>query len=138
MRYNAFISYSHESDSAFARAFQSGLEQLAKPWNRRRALDIFRDETDLSINPELLETIFKVLDQSSHFLLLASPRAASSKWVQQEVERWVSERGSRNLLIILTRGELAWDDKNHDFDWGRTNALPQCLRGMGDHLLHRK
>jgi WD40 repeat protein len=129
MRYNAFISYSHESDSAFARAFQSGLEQLAKPWNRRRALDIFRDETDLSISPELLETIFEVLDQSSHFLLLASPRAASSKWVQQEVEHWVSERGSRSLLIILTGGELVWDDKNHDFDWDRTDALPQCLRG---------
>jgi WD40 repeat protein len=129
MRYTAFISYSHESDSAFARAFQSGLEQLAKPWNRRRALDIFRDETDLSISPELLETIFEVLDQSSHFLLLASPRAASSKWVQQEVEHWVSARGSRSLLIILTGGELVWDDQNHDFDWDRTDALPQCLRG---------
>jgi len=129
MRYNAFISYSHESDSAFARAFQSGLEQLAKPWNRRRALDIFRDETDLSISPELLGTIFKVLDQSGHFLLLASPRAASSKWVQQEVGHWLSERGTRSLLIILTGGELTWDDKNHDFDWDRTDALPQCLCG---------
>jgi len=55
---------------------------LAKPWNRRRALDIFRDETDLSISPELLETIFEVLDQSSHFLLLASPRAASVYFTQ--------------------------------------------------------
>src|SRR5215472_9356989 len=70
MRYDGFISYSHESDSTFARAFQTGLEQLAKPWNRRRALDVFRDETDLSISPELLGTIFQVLDQSSHFLLL--------------------------------------------------------------------
>jgi WD40 repeat protein len=129
MRYDGFISYSHELDSAFARAFQSGLEQLAKPWNRRRALDIFRDETDLSISPELLQTILEVLGQSSHFLLLASPRAATSKWVQREVEHWVSERGGRSLLIILTGGELVWDDKNHDFDWDRTDALPRCLRG---------
>jgi len=129
MRYDGFISYSHESDSTFARAFQTGLEQLAKPWNRRRALDVFRDETDLSISPELLGTIFQVLDQSSHFLLLASPRAAGSKWVQQEVEHWVSERSTRSLLIILTGGELVWDDNNHDFDWDRTDALPKCLRG---------
>jgi WD40 repeat protein len=129
MRYNAFISYSHQADSAFARAFQRGLEQLARPWNRRRALDIFRDETDLSISPELLTSICEVADQSSYFLLLASPLAATSKWVGHEVEHWASERGCRNLLIILTDGDLVWDDHNRDFDWNRTNALPQCLRG---------
>lgn len=129
MRYDAFVSYSHESDRNFAPALQLGLEQLAKPWNRRRALDIFRDETDLSINPELLIRVFQALDQSSHFLLLASPGSASSNWVQQEVDHWVSERGSRSLLIILTGGDLVWDDKNHDFDWERTDALPRSLRG---------
>jgi WD40 repeat protein len=129
LRYNAFISYSHQSDRAFARAFQSGLEQLAKPWNGRRALNVFRDETDLSVSPELLASVFQRVDQSSNFLLLASPLAAISKWVEQEVEYWVSERGCRSLLIILTGGELAWDDKNHDFDWDRTDALPRCLRG---------
>ena len=41
LRYNAFISYSHQSDSAFARALQSGLEQLAKPWNRLGAHGTF-------------------------------------------------------------------------------------------------
>lgn len=128
-RYNAFISYSHASDSAFARAFQTGLEQLAKPWNRRRALNVFRDETDLTINPELADAIYQVIDQSSHFLLLASPLAAASKWVQHEVEHWISERNQRNLLVILTGGELVWDDARNDFDWDRTDALPTCLCG---------
>jgi hypothetical protein len=102
---------------------------LAKPWNRRRALDIFRDETDLSINPEGLEKIFQVLDQSRHFLLLASPGAASSPWVRREVEHWVSAQGTKSLLIIVTGGELLWNDKSRDFDWDRTDALPECLRG---------
>jgi len=97
--------------------------------NRRRALNIFRDETDLSISSELLGSIFRVVDQSSHFLLLASQRAAGSKWVQREIDHWISERGSRSLLVILTDGELVWDDKSHDFDWDRTDALPQCVRG---------
>lgn len=132
MRYDAFISYSHEADSTFAKAFQKGLEQLAKPWNKKRALYVFRDETDLSINPQLLETIFQVLDQSKFFLLLASPRAASSKWVKEEVEHWLTERHGRSLLIILTTGELVWNDSDHDFDWERTNALPPCLRGRFD------
>ena len=50
-------------------------------------------------------------------------------WVQQEVEHWLSERSCRSLLIVLTGGELTWDDSSHDFDWDRTDALPPCLRG---------
>jgi hypothetical protein len=45
--YDAFISYAHEADGAFAPVVQRGLQHLAKPWNRRRAMEVFRDETSL-------------------------------------------------------------------------------------------
>src|SRR5205807_10037379 len=39
--YAAFISYSHAADGRLAPAVERGLERLARPWYRRRALRIF-------------------------------------------------------------------------------------------------
>ena len=48
MKYDAFISYSHSADGRLAPAVQSGLQRLARPWYRRSALRVFRDETGLA------------------------------------------------------------------------------------------
>jgi hypothetical protein len=42
--YDAFLSYSHAKDKALASALQSAMQRLGKPWYRRRALRLFRDE----------------------------------------------------------------------------------------------
>jgi len=49
--YDAFISYAHDTDREFAPVVQRGLQKLAKPWNRRRAMEVFRDETSLAVSP---------------------------------------------------------------------------------------
>src|SRR5436309_3358315 len=71
--YDGFISYSHAADGHLAPALQRGLQRLAKPWNSRRALRVFRDETGLSTNPHLWSAIEAALDDSAWFVLLASP-----------------------------------------------------------------
>src|SRR5262249_40398639 len=38
-------------------------------------------------------------------------------------------RSCNNLLIILTDGQIVWDDQAKDFDWTKTTALPEILRG---------
>ena len=43
--YDAFVSYSHAADGRLAPALQRGLQSLAKPWYRRRALRVFRRGT---------------------------------------------------------------------------------------------
>lgn len=48
---------------------------------------VFRDETSLSANPALWSSIQTALAESEFFILLASPEAAASKWVGQEVEQ---------------------------------------------------
>ena len=45
MLYDAFLSYSHAADGKLAPSLQSGLQQFAKPWNRLRAIRVFRDKT---------------------------------------------------------------------------------------------
>ncbi len=130
MKYNAFISYSHAADSRVAPALQSSLHKLAKPWYRIRALNVFRDQTDLSTNPHLWESIEKVLEVSEYFLLLASPEAAASKWVGMEIEYWLEHKSAETLLLVVTDGEIAWDEGRGDFDWSTTNAIPRHLAGV--------
>ena len=127
--YDAFISYSHAADGKLAPALQQGLQGFAKPWYRRRALRIFRDQTSLAATPELWPTIVRGLESARYFLLLASPEAAASRWVGREAAWWREHRSPQTMLIVLTGGELAWDEAAGDFDWARTNALPDELRG---------
>jgi WD40 repeat protein len=125
--YDAFISYSHAADGSLAPALQHGLQTLAKPLYQRKALRVFRDQTNLAATPELWSTIEEALATSRFFILLASPAAAGSPWVQQELDWWHRNRGSERLLIGVTHGAIAWDPVATDFDWHTTDALPQSL-----------
>src|SRR3984957_1773393 len=152
-RYGAFISYSHAASADLASGLQKWLETYAKPWWRRRAIDVFRDETDLAAAPALWSRIADALDQSSHFILLASPEAAQSKWIKREIRYWLGDSNASalngpdldapmsnpkpervaTLLIALTGGDINWDEKAGkagDFDWSKTSALPRQLSGV--------
>ena len=127
--YDGFISYSHARDGRLAPALQRGLHRFAKPWYRRRALRVFRDETNLAADPGLWSSIEQALASSRFFILLASPDAAGSKWVDKEVRWWRSHKPLANLLVVLTDGDLVWDDIAGDFDWNRTTAVPMAVKG---------
>lgn len=139
--FDAFISYSHKADGSFASKLQEALGRIARPWYRRRALRIFRDETTLSATPELWPMIQRALDQSRYFILLASPEAAASHWVNQEVSYWLSQHragggpASERILIALTDGRVVWSRSagaKGDFDWNDSDALPVAMKGAFD------
>ena len=125
--FNAFLAYSHTADDKIAAQLQSALQLFAKPWYRHRALRVFRDTTSLSINPALFSQIQRILVDSEYFILLASPEAARSKWVESELRFWLQEQSVDKILIVLTGGEIVWDDSKLNFDWDRTDALPPIL-----------
>ena len=127
--YDAFISYSHAKDKPVAAALQSVIQKLGKPWYRRRALRVFRDDTSLSATPSLWPSIEQALGNSSFLVLLASPEAAASPWVEKEVSFWLSNKGPETLLIALTGGELTWNDEGADFAWDNATPLPPALKG---------
>lgn len=124
-KYDAFISYSHAADGALAPALQAALQSLARPLFRLHALRIFRDATSLSASPELWPAIETALREARHFLLLASPAGAQSKWVQREVAWWLAHRSAATMFVLVTEGELDWDETGNDFHWARTNCLPR-------------
>ncbi|MFG1604947.1 TIR domain-containing protein [Actinoplanes sp. NPDC049265] len=129
MSFNGFISYSHAADGRLAPAVQRGLHRLAKPWHRRRALWIFRDQTGLSVTPGLWTSIQKALDNSEYFVLMASPEAARSPWVNREIEHWVANKPLERILPVVTDGEWRWDPAARDFD-PESNSVPPALRGV--------
>jgi len=132
LKYDAFISYSHADCGNIAPAIQRGIENIGKPWYKLgRRLNIFRDETNLTASPELWPNIERALLNSDYFILFASPVAASSGWVNDEVnvwinKNWTSEKGIEKIYIVLTAGEIEWNKPENDFNWSKTNCLPKA------------
>ncbi len=122
--YDAFISYSHAADDLLAPRLHAALQRFAKPWWKRRALRIFRDEASLAANPHLWGSITDALDDSAWFVLLMSPEAARSEWVNKEVEYWLEHRDPERIIPVLTDGEFAWVDGDVVSD-----AAPPALVG---------
>src|SRR5258707_12966279 len=100
--YDAFISYSHAKDKPIAAALQSVVQKLGKPWYWRRALRVFRDDTSLSATPHLWPTIEQALGESRFLILLASPEAAASPWVNKEIAYSLEAKNADNLVIAVT------------------------------------
>jgi len=122
-RYAGFVSYSHAADGNFAPTLQNGLQRLAKPWRQRRALEIFRDDTGLSVNPNLWTSIATALDNSRYFILLASPDAAQSPWVGKEIQHWIATHGTDTILPVLTDGTWTWDPTHNNFAWDQPHLV---------------
>jgi WD40 repeat protein len=129
MRYDAFISYSHAADSQLAPRLQDGMQRMARPWWRRRALHVFRDNTGLTANPGLWTSIATAMDEAEWFVFLASPEAAASPWVQREIAHWLEHRDVDHILPVVTDGEWVWNDETNDFDRARSTAVPPALFG---------
>lgn len=127
--YNAFVSYSHAEDRGVAQRLRAGVERFAKPWYRPRALRVFLDVSSLAAEPALWPSVERALGNSEWFVLVTSPSAAGSKWVDREIRWWLANRRVDRLLIVVADGTLAWDEAAGDFDVAASSALPPALRG---------
>jgi len=126
--YDAFMCYSHSADSLVAPELQRLIRRVGRPWYARSTLRIFRDQTNLEMSESLWGSIAAALGASASFVLMASPAAARSPWVDREVRFWREHQKRSKFYIVLTDGEIAWCQKS-DFDWSRTTALPKSLSG---------
>ena len=89
---------------------------------------IFRDTTNLAASPHLWQSIEQALRASDWFVLMASPAAAASPWVDREIAWWAENRPADRMLLALTDGEIRWAGR--DFDWAATDAVPRSLSGV--------
>lgn len=114
LRYAAFISYSH-ADEREATRLQRWLESYRLPGNLTRAAQvgaatkrigaIFRDRADLAAATSLTDAIRAALAQSSALVVLCSPEAAASPWVDAEIRLFRDMHPEAPVLAVVARGE---------------------------------
>ena len=131
--YDAFLSYAHE-DRQVTAAIQKGLHQIGRRVGQLRALRVFRDDTNLMANPDLWGKITEALDRSRYMIVVLSPHAAGSRWVNEEVSYWLQHRAVEKLMLVLAEGRLQWDERNAQFDPDISNTTPPALTGPGSLL----
>jgi hypothetical protein len=112
MEYDAFISYRHvERDAAIAGALQRALEhyhipaQIQKQTGIKRIRRVFRDREELSTNTDLAKTLDDALDHSKFLIVICSPEAKASQWVNREVSLFLETHSMDKVLLLLTSGE---------------------------------
>jgi len=127
-KFDAFISYSRSASTELASDLQSGIERFAKPWFRLRASRVFRDDSSMSANTALWGTIEGGLREAGWLILIATPQAAASEYVNNEVAWWVKHKSAASILLVHAGGELTWDRVAGTFS-GESDAVPPALRG---------
>lgn len=112
-RYHAFISYSH-ADEAWARWLHRAIETYTVPARLRRRpgaalprrlFPVFRDRDELPSAAELGAVIQQALRESRALIVVCSPRAAASRWVNEEIRYFKSLGRERKVYALIVDGE---------------------------------
>ncbi len=135
LRYYAFLSYSHV-DEKIAGWLHNELEGFRTPAALvgrltdngaipRRLSPIFRDRHELPASAELAVSIREALDSSQFLIVLCSPAAAASRWVNAEIDMFKRHRPDGCVLAAIVAGEpFASDVPGREAD----ECLPPALR----------
>lgn len=131
-KYTAFISYSH-ADQAVVKWLHHALEQYGVPEALvgketsagkvpKKFDPFFRDRDDLSAAANLTSSIKEALSQSKFLIVVCSPSATNSKWVEKEIQQFKKLRGDDYILCLIadtdptgkipTFPRALWDDAN--------------------------
>jgi WD40 repeat protein len=132
-QYDVFISYSRD-DGRLAAAIQRGLQRIAHPWYKRAIIRVVRDVTTMSTGPDLRQAVLDYLDDSRNLIVIGSPSAARSPWVNREISHWRGTSHSGRILPILAAGEWHFPSvlEEGGDDVEPDAAAPPALRGAAD------
>jgi len=109
-RYAGFISYS-QKDKAWARRIHRALERYRLPAGlpadrpkRNRLGRFFRDDDELAGAPSLGAALEGAIDDAGALIVICSPNAARSKWVDAEVRRFKRRGPSARVFAVIVAG----------------------------------
>ena len=121
-KYKAFISYSHTDKAAGDRLLRD-LEGYRVPKRlagtpgksgniiENRVGRLFRDRDELPAAEDLTAEVKKALTQSEFMIVLCSPAAAASRWVNREIIEFKKLTGERRILSVILSGEPFASDR---------------------------
>lgn len=131
-RYWAFISYSH-ADAKWGDWLHAALETYRVPARLvrnatpagavpRRIFPVFRDREELASSASLGENITGALRQSRGLVVICSPRAAASRWVNEEIKLYKSMGREDRVFCLIVDGE-----PNAPADSGLLECFPRAV-----------
>lgn len=134
MGYRAFFSYSR-ADDRLANWLHRALDSYRTPKTLvgargafgpipERLHPIFRDRTDMAGGGELTARFREALEQSEALIVLCSPEAAKSPWVNLEVETFIALGKADRIFPVIAAGEPESSDPEQE-------CFPPALRGRG-------
>ena len=114
-RYRAYISYSH-ADRVWADWLHKALETYRVPSRLvgthtaagvipRRLIPIFRDRAELASAADLAARINEAMQRSDNMIVICSPRAAASRWVNEEVLAFKRLSREGRIFCLIIDGE---------------------------------
>jgi len=114
-KYWAFISYSH-ADAKWGDWLHAALETYRLPSRLvkkagpagtvpRRIFPVFRDREELASSASLGENIENALRQSRTLIVICSPRAAVSRWVNEEIKLYKNLGHEDRVFYLIVDGE---------------------------------
>ena len=128
--HDAFISYAHE-DKPFAVLLERTLRRYTPPRGLpvpKRRLNIFRDETDL-VGSEVLAAIAPHLEGSRKLIVICSPKARASKFVNEEIKHFTQVHSAkRDLISVIIAGSPETTDPANNADMAFPAALCERLK----------
>ncbi len=133
-RYWAFISYS-QRDEAWAKRLHRRLETYRIPRDLvgqevdgriipPRMMPVFRDREELASDPSLAAKLQEALAGSDSLIVICSPNAAKSEWVNEEV-RTYKRMGRANRIFPLIVADASGGG---DQTWRPADIFPAALR----------
>ncbi|HEX4895782.1 MAG TPA: toll/interleukin-1 receptor domain-containing protein, partial [Solimonas sp.] len=131
----AFISYSH-ADDAWGRWLHRALESYRIPRALvgqpglhgpvpRRLFPVFRDRDELSSSAELGSAIEAALRAARCQVVICSPHAAASRWVNEEIRSFKRLGRQDRILALIVDGEPHASEQPGS---GRPECFPVALR----------
>ena len=133
--YKAFISYNHK-DKSWAESLQRALENYRVPKRLvgqegsfgpipEHLTPVFRDREDLSSSSDLSQAVREQLERSESLVVVCSPDAAKSHWVNEEIRYFRSLGRAHRIHCMIVSG----DPSSRDTEYG---CFPPALRETQD------
>jgi TIR domain len=115
LNYRAFISYSH-ADTGWARWLHRSLESfpidkdlVGRETSTRKVpaelRPVFRDRDDFTAGKTLTEQTRAALDASAALIVICSPAAAKSRYVNEEIRAFKSLHPERPVIPLIVAGK---------------------------------
>jgi tetratricopeptide (TPR) repeat protein len=114
-KYSAFLSYSHH-DQRWAKWLQRALETYQVPsrlvgrqtgmgFLPRRLAPVCRDRSDMRSSADLGANINESLHACANFIVICSPSACTSRWVNEEISLFLRLGRPDRIFCLIVAGE---------------------------------